>query len=393
MKLDQLPLIEIFNSLRQRHGFPLGIEEYLVVVRSLQAGFGQSSREQLEQLCCTLWAKSPEESRLIRRLFEQMWMQVKNYIPHELESEGLETLIAEPSISKSPESLPPQFETSSERQTSNEEMSPSELPDEPPPNLEESPSLTLEMDEPVQVVKAVRSSQCDSAFKRPYYSLLTEYFPVTKRQMKQSWRYLRRLVREGVPTELDVEGTVKKMGREGILLEPVLMPQRFNRTDLVLMIDQEGSMVPFHALSRQLLETAERGGRLRQTRVFYFHDYVNEYLYRHPALLNAQPFDEVLAEVGERAVVMIVSDGGAARGNFDSERVKQTLAWIEQLQQSVRYVAWLNPMPSESWLHTTAAEIAGILPMFEMSRLGMNKAISVLRGRYVACERMYEWLV
>jgi uncharacterized protein with von Willebrand factor type A (vWA) domain len=159
------------------------------------------------------------------------------------------------------------------------------------------------------------------------------------------------------------------------------------------MIDQEGSMVPFHALSRQLLETAERGGRLRQTRVFYFHDYVNEYLYRHPALLNAQPFDEVLAEVGERAVVMIVSDGGAARGNFDSERVKQTLAWIEQLQQSVRYVAWLNPMPSESWLHTTAAEIAGILPMFEMSRLGMNKAISVLRGRYVACERMYEWLV
>jgi uncharacterized protein with von Willebrand factor type A (vWA) domain len=238
------------------------------------------------------------------------------------------------------------------------------------------------MDEPVQVVQAVRQSSRDSELKRPRYSLLSEYFPVTKRQMKQSWRYLRRPVREGTATELDIEATVEKMGREGTLLKPVLLPPRTNRTDLVLMIDQEGSMVPFHALSRQLVDTAERGGRLRQTRVFYFHDYVDEYLYRHPALLNAQPIDEVLAEVGERAVVLIVSDAGAARGNFDLERVKWTQEWIEQLQQSVQYVAWLNPMPRESWQHTTAGEIKRFVPMFEMSRQGMNRAISVLRGRY-----------
>ncbi|MEQ9671280.1 hypothetical protein [Coleofasciculus sp. G2-EDA-02] len=35
--------------------------------------------------------------------------------------------------------------------------------------------------------------------------------------MKQCWRYLRRPVREGIPTELDVEATVAKVGREGIL--------------------------------------------------------------------------------------------------------------------------------------------------------------------------------
>src|SRR4028118_1292308 len=187
--------------------------------------------------------------------------------------------------------------------------------------------------------------------------------------MKQSWRYLRRPVREGAATELDVEATVEKMGREGFLLKPVLLPPRTNRTDLVLMIDQEGSMVPFHALSRQLVETAERGGRLRQTRVFYFHDYPDEYLYRHPAMLNAQPMSEVLEEIGERAVVLIVSDGGAARGNFDHERVDSTKVWIEQLQQSVRYYAWLNPMPNEWWRHTTAGEIARLLPMFEMSQI------------------------
>jgi hypothetical protein len=374
MKPEELPLLEIFNSLRQRHGLPLGVDEYLVVVRSLQAGFGVGSRQELEQLCCSLWAKSNDESRLIRRLFEQIWKQISDRSP-------------DSTLSPSPSRTPKKSEANLP------DTLPSELSDKPKPELEEPPSLRLEMDEPVQVVQAVRKSRRDSELKRPRYSLLAEYFPVTKRQMKQSWRYLRRPVREGAATELDVEATVEKMGREGFLLEPVLVPPRTNRTDLVLLIDQEGSMVPFHALSRQLVETAERGGRLRQTRVFYFHDYVDEYLYRHPALLNAQSIDEVLAEVGERAVVLIVSDAGAARGNFDSERVKRTKEWIELLQQSVRYTAWLNPMPNESWLHTTAGEIARFVPMFEMNRQGMNAAINVLRGRYVSWERMYSWLI
>jgi uncharacterized protein with von Willebrand factor type A (vWA) domain len=391
MKPEELPLLEIFNSLRQRHGLPLGVDEYLLVVRSLQAGFGVDSRQGLEQLCCTLWAKSNNESRLIRLLFEQMWKQIDDCLPMSTSSLG------QPPIQEKLESplnrtstLEPSLSVASW-----DEILPSEasLPIEPLPELEEPPSLSLEIDEPVQVVQAVRHNRRDREFKRPRYSWLAEYFPVTKRQMKQSWRYLRRSVREAVATELDVEATVEKMGREGIFLEPVLVPRRTNRTDLVLLIDQEGSMVPFHALSRQLLETAERGGRLRQTSVFYFHDYADEYLYRHPALLNAQPIDEVLAEVGERAVVLIVSDAGAARGNFDAERVKRTQEWIERLQQSVRYTAWLNPMPNESWLHTTAGEISQFVPMFEMSRQGMNGAIGVLRGRYVPWERMYSWLM
>jgi uncharacterized protein len=62
--------------------------------------------------------------------------------------------------------------------------------------------------------------------------------------------------------------------------------------------------------------------------------------------------------------------------------------WIEELQQSVRYFAWLNPMPSESWKQTRAGEIARFVPMFEMSLQGMNAAISVLRGRYIIVKRI-----
>ncbi|GAB1541151.1 hypothetical protein NUACC21_38210 [Scytonema sp. NUACC21] len=47
-------LLDIFNSLRQRHGLLLGVEEYLMVLRSVQAGFGISNHQELEQLCCML---------------------------------------------------------------------------------------------------------------------------------------------------------------------------------------------------------------------------------------------------------------------------------------------------------------------------------------------------
>lgn len=362
--LKELLLFDIFNSLRQRHDFPLGIEDYLIVVKSIKAGFGINNRQALEQLCCTLWAKSEDESRLIKKLFEQMWIQVEDYIPDEIETES----------TSNKEDISDNFEpkTSSELSTT-----------KTIPEIEETPKITLEENEPVQVVKAIRTHNQETSFNRLRYSLLNDYFPVTKRQMKQSWRYLRHLVREGIPVELDIEKTVDKIGREGLLIEPVLMPRKINRTDLILMVDQEGSMIPFHGLSRQLIETAERGGKLRQTRVFYFHDYVDKYIYRHPALLNAQKLEEMLAEVGERAIILIISDGGAARGKFEEERVQQTQLWINQLQSSVKYVAWLNPMPSDSWQHTTASEIAQMLPMFEMSREGMNTAINVLRGRHI----------
>jgi hypothetical protein len=383
MKLEELPLLDIFNSLRQRHGLPLGVDEYFAVLRSLHAGFGISSRQEIEQLCCLVWAKSEEENRLIQRLFGEMWKQIPNLSTKENTPELNETTSstnASSLISDSP--TQEDDESPSIKTTTTKEPS----VNEPLPDLETPPSITPE---PVQAVQAVRSNRGDREIKRPRYLLLTEYFPVTKRQMKQCWRYLRHPVRQGVPTELDIEATVAKIGREGILLKPIMIPPRTNRADLVLLIDHEGSMVPFHYLSRQLVETAQRGGRLRTSNVFYFHDYPDEYLYRHPAMFDAKPVSKLLEEIGERAAVLIVSDAGAARGNFDQERVDNTKVWIEKLQQSVRYFAWLNPMPSECWPQTTAGEIARFVPMFEISPQGMYAAISVLRGLYVAGEVVY----
>lgn len=58
------PLLEVFMELR-RHRLPLGIDNYLDLLHALQAGIGLTSREDLESLCCLLWAKSDQETKLV----------------------------------------------------------------------------------------------------------------------------------------------------------------------------------------------------------------------------------------------------------------------------------------------------------------------------------------
>src|SRR5687768_14233765 len=171
MERKTFPLEDLFYRLRD-HGLPLGIAEYMAILRALQAGVGLPGQSSLRQLCKALWVKSDEEALWFNRLFDEM--------------------LAQPIAPREPEA-----------------------PAAPPP-----PELSLKASDPSQIVHAIRHGQHHAELDRPKYSLLTEYFPVTRRQMKQSWRYLRRTVREGPPVELDIHATVEKISREGMFREP-----------------------------------------------------------------------------------------------------------------------------------------------------------------------------
>jgi uncharacterized protein len=234
----------------------------------------------------------------------------------------------------------------------------------------------------VQIVKLVKISHQN--FISP-----TEFFPITARQTKQSWRHLRQMVRAGVPTELDLVATIREVGKEGILLNPVLIPSRINRTQLLILIDRDGSMVPFHLLTDRLVETAAREGRLGAAGTDYFHNCPIDYLYQDPYHSQAESISSILPDLSkDRVVVLIISDAGAARGSYNPERIELTLNFLDRLQLHFRYIVWLNPMPRSYWSSTTAATIALKFPMFEFSRSGFDGAIDALRGRYYHLKKM-----
>ncbi|MDF5718922.1 MAG: hypothetical protein PUP91_00220 [Rhizonema sp. PD37] len=246
----------------------------------------------------------------------------------------------------------------------------------------ESKQKSAFLDE-VQVAQAVQqTTRIEKDIPENLFILIDEYFPVTERQMKQIWRYLRRPVRQGAPTVLDVEATVHQIGRQGILLKPVLVPRRVNQAELLLLIDQDGSMVPFGELSHRLAETALRGGLLGKAGIYYFHNCPIEYLYHDSNLVEAELVHDVVTNVcSQRTAVLIFSDAGAARGGNSEERYELTQQFLSQIKQRVRYIAWLNPLPRKRWTGTTAGDIARLVPMFEVSRRGLQDAIGVLRGR------------
>ncbi len=231
----------------------------------------------------------------------------------------------------------------------------------------------------IQVAKAIKQpeSQIEETFP-----IITKDIPVSYRQMKQGWRYLRHLIREGVPTELDLEETIDRIGQQGFLVNPVLKPRHINKIELLLLIDRDGSMVPFHHLSQALVNTASRGGRFNQVRVYYFHNCPSDYLYQDPYHLEAVPIEDCLSQLSKKRVVcLIFSDAGAARGQFSSRRRRRTKFFLKELKQYVHHIAWLNPFPRERWESTTADEIARLVSMFEVNRQELYQAIETLRGR------------
>lgn len=391
MTPDHLPLRELFETLRCA-GVPLGLDEYFVLLDALRAGYGSGGPDDLARLCRTLWIKTGEEERLFDAAFEQIEPLLPTSRPDEA---AVESSPDEPSpgsgaaqgSAQPPPAQPPTKPV--EKPKTDESMSGPSIPrtGRPEPAQKKSPRIAaktiFEVEDEVQIAQTLMIERDEEDGSQPAgrFTRTDEYFPINRRQLKQSWRYLRRTVREGPPVEFDLEATVRQIGRHGILLKPEFRPRRLNRAELLLLIDQDGSMVPFHALSRRLLETAERGGKLKAG-AYYFHNCPLDNLYHDPFLLDWESVDDVLRKFHpQRTAVLIFSDAGSARGGFNPERILLTERFLNKLKGKLRHIAWLNPMPRRRWAGTPADHICRMVPMFTFSRREVHEAIAVLRGR------------
>ncbi|EDZ97156.1 VWA containing CoxE family protein [Limnospira maxima CS-328] len=392
MKVNDLPLRELFDKLRQA-GFVLGIDEYELLLEALMKGFGIEDEAALKRLCKTLWVKSVEDEKIFNSYFEKVMSQP-------LENPLVTVEKPTPAKPAIPTTQPQvkQGKTTPTLPRNDERVSPDKLPppeprrDEPPqpptqPSSEAEksepaesefmlPEVAVEMDDEVQLLKTITSEQ---------FFLYSDYLPLTKREMKQTWRYLRLPIREGPLVELDVTATIEKIIRDGFFLEPVLVPRRRNLVELVLLLDIDGSMVAFHPLGDRLKDTATRGGKLGASRVYYFHNCPVDYVYGKPGYSEAVRVEDMLSGLSANRVCMLIfSDAGAARGGYSEDRLQLTERFLRQCQQHLRYLVWVNPVPRERWAMSTAGEIAKLIPMLECDRLGLQNAVKVLRGNPVS---------
>lgn len=421
---DDLPLYELFTRLRGA-GFLLGASDYNLLLELLLADCDTSNSalltlltnpNSIKNLCQTLWVKTASQRLLFEEIFNEVFDETFNnennvainieqspplksqHRTEEPTSTPAQNLLdTEPnkeqfSPSKSqyrkeePTSAPKQNSDTELEQQNNQESFYDIVDKEKgeyfffPPAP--SPDLEISTKNSQEVVKAIRTDNpCEWVSFKPS-GLRDEYFPVTAQQMQQGWYALRQPIREGQHLELDIAATTEQTKRLGKFFYPVQRPRVRKSGQLVLLIDQRGSMQPFHVLSRLLVETALKAGCLEQTSCYYFNNYPRSTLYGDSQFETEYLVEEVIKRFNpNRTVVLIFSDAGAARGNFMLQRIYKTFHFLEQLQQYCRALTWLNPIPEDYWKETTAEAIvdAKIVNMFSANFSGFQKAIRVLQ--------------
>ncbi len=391
---EEGPEVFVWTLFQQlvRRGFPLGPEEYEALRDALRAGFGWSSRRELREVCCALWAKSLDERAVAAALFDQHVVSDWSF--------GLQTA---------------QFDDAAPGPDADEQVIPLEVGNVPPVQPEEVETAATPATATAGRLPPMTLGERPAL---PFAHTFLPQYPVDYRTVAQAWRRLRWPIREGPATELDVAATVQQRSRQGVASPPMLRPRRRNRAELLMLVDRQGSMAPFHSYVDMVCRSIAQAGRLRQVGLYYFHDAPLEgtdpallerlsgtlfpsldpvlaevpvlgrgELFEDQELLSPQPIAAVLASHAEGAAVVILSDGGAARGRYDLLRLLDTVAFLKGLRAFTSRIVWLNPLPAAAWKGTTAAQLARHLPMFSMERDGMHRAVNVLRGQPFPVEK------
>ena len=361
-------LLPLFNRLRQKD-IPVGISEYLLAIKMIQCRGAWQDIERLKRLLCLLWVKSLEDQYIFNQLFEEL-------VRPELEKQLLEA-------DKSPLPKVEEDSTSPPQKTENLDINSNPISQVSSKVQKENKPQPNQPTNSIPIRDFSRKSLSEiTPIKlrfRQSYNLIPR-LPITRREMTSIWRNLRLLKREGAPENLDVQGTINLFCKMGFFSGVVLQPSRKNQVKLVLLIDCEGSMSPFKLLIDTLQESIEKVGLLNQKNIFYFHNVPRGYLFTKPNLTKPLPIEEILSrEIGNNSVV-IVSDGGAARRTYDSERLHQTKEFIRQLSDKTYLYGWLNPVPEFQWRMTTAEDIATFIPMYSLNPQGLNDLVKILLG-------------
>jgi uncharacterized protein with von Willebrand factor type A (vWA) domain len=381
----------LFQQLVRRN-FAIGPAEYGAAQQALRAGFGWSSRDELKEMLRALWASSREEAAVVSALFEQYaivdWTQT--------------------------DALPQKGDTPVDTDIGKAGNSGGTIgPLEP-----NQPNVPKEQEPEIVSTGSLPPLRSEEMPRLPFSHVFLPQYPANFRNVAQTWRRLRWPLREGAATELDIEATVAQRCRQGVASPPVLRPRRRNQARVLLLIDRKGSMAPFQGYIDEVRTAIALAGRLGAVGCYFFHDTplegadlallgrlgggipnnLDPILHDIPGLTEGEfycdqelfiprPASHIFREWTTETAIVVMGDGGAARGRLDLVRLLDTIASLKGLLTVTSRLVWLNPVPASAWGGSTARQIARHIPMFPMDRDGMHRAVNVLRGQPFALER------
>ena len=150
--------------------------------------------------------------------------------------------------------------------------------------------------------------------------------------------------------------------------------------ELVLFVEREGSMDPFKSFIDTLIETFQELGCLDSGKIYYFDNAPCRYLFTKSGLTKPIHIDQALDNIKNIQDLVIISDAGAARRNYYSKRLLDTILFLDSIREAHKCY-WLNPVPGFQWKYSTAEDIAKQVNMISLDVEGLDKVVSNINVR------------
>lgn len=211
--------------------------------------------------------------------------------------------------------------------------------------------------------KEGRHGKAVKVWDKREYKNLDDQVELGTRNIKVALRRLRRFAREGAPTELDLDGTIKATAHQGYL-DIKLVPERRNKINVLIFFDIGGSMDSHIKLCEELFSAAR--SEFKNLEYFYFHNCLYEGVWkdnrrRHTEKMNTW---DVLHKYPSDYKVIFVGDATMspyeityAGGSVEHWNEEPGGVWLERVTQIYENCVWINPIPERHWEYTPSLQI------------------------------------
>lgn len=215
------------------------------------------------------------------------------------------------------------------------------------------------------------------------------------RQFQMAFRKLRQYSSrvEGEKTELDIDSTIDETCENAGMLKIVYDKPRKNTVKLLLLIDSDGSMLPYSRLCNRLFQAVSKSNHFKDLKVYYFHNCIYDHLYTTPYCRRGDwiETDWVLRNLDSEYKVIFVGDAAMAPSELFRRggnsyiglwNEEPGMMWLNKFKRRYKKLIWLNPIEKESWPWAYGAQtieaVGGVFPMFELTLDGLDAGIKKL---------------
>jgi uncharacterized protein len=230
-----------------------------------------------------------------------------------------------------------------------------------------------------------RNNRAVKVWDKREFKNLDDQVELGTRNIKLALRRLRQFAREGAPTELDLDDTIRSTARNAGWLDLKLRPERHNAAKVLLFLDIGGSMDGHVKTCAELFSAAR--AEFKHLESYYFHNCPYEAVWKDAWRRHVErtPTFQVLHTYDQTYKAIFVGDASMSPyeivqpgGSVEHWNAVAGETWLRRLLATYPKAVWLNPVPERYWPGTQSIGMIRELMegrMFPLTLDGLDRAM------------------